>query len=76
MTTSTVLLEHHLKNLKLPTMQREYQSIASACAKDNADYATYLLRLTERELIERQQRAMQRRIKAANYTPTHCLDKK
>lgn len=67
MTTSTVLLDHHLKSLKLPTMQREYQSIASACAKDNADYSTYLLRLTERELIERQQRAMQRRIKAANF---------
>ena len=67
MTTATVLLAHHLKTLKLPTMQRDYAAVAAACAKDNADYATYLLRLAERELIERQQRATQRRIKAATF---------
>ena len=37
---STLLLEHHLKQLKLPTMHRDYQAIGSACSKDNADYAT------------------------------------
>jgi hypothetical protein len=34
---------------------------------ENADYATYLLRLTERELIERQARAADRRIKAGAF---------
>ena len=28
---STVLLEHHLKTLKLPTMLREYASLAASC---------------------------------------------
>lgn len=72
---STLLLEHHLKQLKLPTMHRDYQAIGSACSKDNADYATYLLRLTERELIERQARAADRRIKAAGFPVIKTMDR-
>jgi hypothetical protein len=41
-TKATVLLEHHLKTLKLPTMLREYGSLAAACTKERADYPTYL----------------------------------
>ena len=73
MTTATVLLEHHLKNLKLPAMRREYPAVAAACAQEKADYATYLLRLTERELLEREQRAAQRRIKAAHFPVVKTL---
>ena len=73
MTTATVLLEHHLKNLKLPAMRREYPAVAAACAQEQADYATYLLRLTERELLEREQRAAQRRIKAAQFPVVKTL---
>jgi len=29
---STVLLEHHLKELKLPTFLREYDKLAGQCA--------------------------------------------
>ena len=29
---STVLLEHHLKELKLPTFLKEYDKVASRCA--------------------------------------------
>ncbi len=71
---STLLLEHHLKQLKLPTIHRDYQAIGSACGKENADYATYLLRLTERELIERQARAAERRIKAAGFPVIKTID--
>ena len=31
-TKSTVLLQHHLKALKLPTMLREHESAARRCA--------------------------------------------
>ena len=48
MSQSTVLLEHHLKQLKLPTMLREYTPVAAGCSKDRCDYPTYLLRLAER----------------------------
>ena len=71
---ATVLLEHHLKFLKLPTIKKEYQEIAARCAKENGDYASFLLRLVEREVIERQNRAMQRRIKAAKFPIIKTID--
>ena len=71
---STVLLEHHLKLLKLPTIKNEYKEVAARCAKDNSDYAEYLLRLIEREVTERQHRAMERRIKAAKFPIIKTID--
>lgn len=50
---STVLLEHYLKKLKLPTMLREYAALATVCQKDRSDFPIYLMRLTERELLDR-----------------------
>lgn len=64
---STLLLEHHLKVLKLPTFVRDYASVAAACAQERCDYPAYLLRLTERELIERERKAAERRIKDARF---------
>ena len=60
---STVLLQHHLKQLKLPTMLKEYPLLAKSCSQEKSDYPTYLLRLCRKELAERQRRAMDRRIK-------------
>ncbi len=71
---STVLLEHHLKFLKLPTIKHEYKELAIRCSKDNSDYATYLLRLVEREVVERQHRAMERRIRAARFLTIKTID--
>ena len=42
----TVLLDHYLKQLKLPTMLREYKTIAQACAKEGQDHIGFLLRMT------------------------------
>jgi DNA replication protein DnaC len=70
----TVLLEHHLKQLKLPTMLREYAPVAAVCTKDRCDYPAYLLRLAERELIDREKRAAERRIKAARFPVLKTLD--
>lgn len=71
---SNVLLEHHLKQLKLPTVLREYGAIAATCIKDRADYPTYLLRLTERELLDRERKAAERRIKEAGFPVVKTLD--
>jgi len=73
-TTSTVLLEHHLKQLKLPSVLREYAPLAAVCTKDRADYPTYLLRLMERELLDRERRAAERRVKAARFPVVKTLD--
>ena len=69
-TKSIVLLQHHLKSLKLPTMLSECEKIAGRCATDNVDHLGYLLQLCELELIERERRAAERRLKAAKF-PTH-----
>lgn len=71
-TKSTVLLKHHLKQLKLPTMHTECEKIAHRSAADNADHLAFLLQLCELELIERERRAAERRLKAAKF-PTHKL---
>jgi DNA replication protein DnaC len=71
---STVLLEYSLKRLKLPTMLREYAALATVCQKDRSDYPTYLLRLTERELLDREKRAAERRIKDANFPVIKTID--
>ena len=49
-----VLLEHHLKTLKLPTFQREYDKLARQCASEGVDHVRYLHRLAELELIDRE----------------------
>ena len=53
---STLLLEHHLKELKLPTFLREYGKTAAQCAAEGVDHPDYLFRLAELELIDRHQR--------------------
>jgi len=64
-TPPTILLDHYLKQLKLPSILREYKSLAHQCAQERCDYPVYLLRLVERELLDRERRAAERRIKAA-----------
>ena len=73
-TKSSLLLEHYLKQLKLPTVLREYASMAVVCTSDRADYPTYLLRLAERELLDRERRAAERRVKAARFPVIKTLD--
>lgn len=70
----TVLLDHYLKRLKLPAMLKEYKNTAAVCAKEGEDYATFLMRLCERELLEREQRAAERRLKAAQFPVLKTLD--
>jgi DNA replication protein DnaC len=64
---SVLLLEHHLKALKLPTFLRDYATVGAVCGQERKDYPAYLLRLAERELIERERRATERRIKEAGF---------
>nr|WP_317629016.1 ATP-binding protein [Defluviicoccus vanus] len=73
--TPQVLLAHHLKQLKLPTvLRREYDKIARECARDGVDHPRYLLRLVELELIDRERRMVERRIKAARFPAVKSLD--
>ena len=69
-----ILLAHYLKALKLPTFQREYQKLARLCATEGVDHIDYLFRLAEREMIERDRRKVERRIKAAKFPVVKSLD--
>jgi DNA replication protein DnaC len=70
----TLLLEHYLKKLKLPSMLREYQSLTVVCRDERGDYPTYLLWLAERELLDRETRAAARRVKEACFPVVKTLD--
>ena len=69
-----VLLAHHLKTLKLPTFLREYEKVARQCAADGVDYMRFLLRLVELELLDRDRRTVERRIRAARFPAVKSLD--
>ncbi len=72
--TPQVLLAHYLKALKLPTFLREYDKLARQCAAEGVDHIRYLLRLAELELIERERRMVERRIKEAKFPAVKSLD--
>ena len=69
-----VLLAHHLKALKLPTVLHEYEKTARQCAAEGVDFIGFLLRLVELELIERERHSVQRRIRAAHFPVVKSLD--
>lgn len=72
--TPQLLLTHHLKALRLPTFLREYDKVAKQCASEGIDHSRYLLRLAELELIDRERRMVERRIKSAKFPATKSLD--
>jgi len=69
-----LLLNHHLKKLKMPTMLREYEKMAALCRTERADYPQYLFRLTEVELLDRERRSKERRIRDAGFPVLKSLD--
>lgn len=69
-----ILLSHHLKTLKLPTFLREHEKVARQCATEGLDHVQYLKRLVELELIDRERRMVERRIKAAKFPATKSFD--
>ena len=69
-----ILLDHHLKSLRLPTVLREYGKLARHCAAEGLDHVQFLARLVELEMIERERRMIARRVKAAQFPAVRSLD--
>ena len=69
-----VLLAHHLKALRLPTFLREHDKLARRCAAEGVDHTGYLLRLAELELLDRERRMVERRIRQARFPAVKGLD--
>ena len=70
----TPLLEHHLKEPQLPSFLREHRKMVAQCAAENVDHPQYSLRLAELELIDRHQRRMECRTRAARFPAVKSLD--
>ena len=72
--TPQILCAHHLNKLKLPSFLRAHEKLARLCGAENTDHTRFLLRLAERELIDRERRMVERRIKAARFLTVKSLD--
>ena len=70
----TLLLRHHLKTLRLPTMLSEFAKLSREAADADESYEQYLLRLCELEVAQRSANAVQSRIKAAGFPVLKDLD--
>ena len=53
---------------------REYDKVARLCAAEGVDHPRYLMRLAEMEMIDRERRMVERRIKAARFPTVKSLD--
>lgn len=68
MTDVTIdLLKSQLRQLRLPTMGREFEKLARDAVSNNQSFAQLLLRLTEQELAARAANAIIARIKEAAF---------
>ena len=72
---SKLLLEHHLKELRLPTFLREYDKMAAQCAAEGSGPSRLPCSdCPELELIDRHHRMVDRRIKTARFPAVKSLD--
>jgi DNA replication protein DnaC len=71
---SDTLMQHYLKNLRLPTFLKEYKQTGQACLEEGASYTDYLKRLSEKEYVNRQDKAIQHKIKKARFPTLKTLD--
>ena len=74
MDTPQVLLEHHLKQLQLPTMLREYVKLASSAPRRAWTFHASCFVWWRLEMLDRDRRATERRIKAAKFSVVKSLD--
>jgi DNA replication protein DnaC len=64
---NTLLLKANLKQLRLPTIQAEFDKLAREAASAQESYEQYLLRLTELEVAARAANVLKARIKQAAF---------
>ncbi len=64
---SHLLLESHLKSLRLAAFRQQYRQVAEDAARNNLGYDQYLLALAQQEVAQRHINSQQQRIKAARF---------
>lgn len=72
--TTALLIEAHLKRLKLPTIRRQYAALARDAADQNRTYEEFLLALLEHEVQQRDASMIRERVRRAGFTEIKTLD--
>lgn len=68
-----LLLDNHLKKLRLPSMAQSYRKMASQAAQSNLTHEQFLLALLEREVQCRDENAHKKRIHQARFPAPKLL---
>lgn len=68
------VLHHHLDALQLPAIKAQYVALAQEAAQASWTHVDYLSRLVEGEFLQRQQRTIQRRVRAARFPVLKTLE--
>ena len=72
--SDTVLLEDHLKRLRLPAMLRDYPECARQAREGGESYEGFLLDLVTRKLTQRQANQLKRRLKETRFPVMKTLE--
>ena len=72
--TTALLIDAHLKRLKLPTIRRQYAALARDAADHNRTYEEFLLALLDQEVQQRDSNMMHQRIRRAGFPEVKTLD--
>ncbi len=72
--TTDLLLAHHLKQLRLPTIAKQYASLAREAVEHGLSYEGYLLALVEQETASREENQRQLRMRHATFPVPKTLD--
>lgn len=72
--TTELLLDHMTKQLRMPTIAKQYRSLAREAEERNLSYEGYLLALLEVEVQSREENQKQRRLKQASFPVQKTLD--
>jgi DNA replication protein DnaC len=70
----TPVLHQHLDALQLPSIKAQYAALAQEAAQASWTHVDYLSRLVEGEFLQRQQRTIQRRVRAARFPVLKTLE--
>lgn len=62
-----LLLSNYLKTLKLPTMLKELPAVVRQCIESGASFEAFLEQLAELEVVARQTKATERRLRQAGF---------
>lgn len=72
--TTDLLLRHHLKQLKMPTVAKHYEALARDAQEQGLSYEAYLLALVEQEVQTREDNQRAQRLKQATFPTRKTLE--